>query len=156
MIFLAKTLPAKDGPGQAVPGLGNEHIEHISLAHSEYNSNPPTSGPHVAYKVSWGVHATPVAPEVQVRHLEEGGVLMQYNCPQGCPDLIQKLEVLAGEYRPVLLAPNPLLSSRLALTAWERIDNMAEFDEKRVRAFISSYLAKPHFPETGEDASSGE
>ncbi len=155
---LVKSETSKDGPGLAVPGQGNEHIDNILIDHVAYNSEPPTSGPHVPYKVDWGVHSTPISPEIQVRHLEEGGVLLQYNCPEGCADLIQKLTDLSNEYAPLLVAPYPYLTGKIALTAWERIDTLDEFDEKRIKAFIGAYIGKPHFPaETPEsnDAESG-
>ena len=143
---LVKPEPAKEGPGLAVPGQGNEHIADILIAHVAYNSEPPTSGPHVPYKVSWGVHPTPIPAEVQVRHLEEGGVLLQYNCPEACPDLVQKLTELSRQYAPVLVAPYPYMTGKLALTAWERMDTLQEFDEQRIKTFIEAYIGKPHYP----------
>ena len=150
---LVKPEPVKGGPGLAVPGQGNEHIADILTAHAAYNSEPPTSGPHVPYKVSWGVHSTPIPPELQVRHLEEGGVLLQYNCPEACPDLVQKLTELSRQYAPVLVAPYPNMTGKLALTAWERMDTLQEFDEQRVKTFIEAYLGKPHFPAESPEAS---
>ena len=36
------------GPGQAFPDLGAEHVPPAQRGQAHYNSNPPTSGPHVA------------------------------------------------------------------------------------------------------------
>jgi hypothetical protein len=47
-------------PGEAVETQGNEHIESVNAEHEPYNTDPPTSGPHVDYVASWGVHREPV------------------------------------------------------------------------------------------------
>ena len=43
-------------PGDFVPSLGNEHIPTAETPHVPYNSDPPTSGPHLPYIAPWGVH----------------------------------------------------------------------------------------------------
>ncbi|HET8760471.1 MAG TPA: DUF3105 domain-containing protein, partial [Nitrospiria bacterium] len=154
-----KAAPAKaaqKGPGIAVSGLGNEHVETPFGEHAAYNSNPPTSGPHTPYLADWGVHKAPIAPETQVHNLEDGGVLIQYSCPTACPDLAAKLEALAGKYERVVIAPYPLMTQRIALTAWERIDLLTDYDEARVTAFVDAYIGKDHHPAGGEGAAQSE
>lgn len=36
-------------PGKFVPSLGNLHIPSPDYPHAPYNSDPPTSGPHLPY-----------------------------------------------------------------------------------------------------------
>src|SRR5262249_2246182 len=36
-------------PGEFVPSLGNDHIPTAETPHVPYNSDPPTSGPHLPY-----------------------------------------------------------------------------------------------------------
>ena len=45
----------------------------------EYQTSPPTSGPHIAGPTPEGVLDAGVPPEIQVRVLESGGVMMQYD-----------------------------------------------------------------------------
>jgi hypothetical protein len=130
-------------PGDEVPSLGNQHIEPPQRA--TYNSTPPTSGPHYESIAPWGVHDTPIPNELQVHNLEDGGVMVQYNCPDGCPDLVQQLTGVVGRFsREVILAPYPDMEARIALTAWDRIDTMDEFDEKRILKFIRAYRGRDH------------
>ncbi|MFZ5863710.1 MAG: DUF3105 domain-containing protein [Nitrospirota bacterium] len=148
-----KATPAKasqKGPGLAVSGLGNAHVGTPFEDHAAYNSNPPTSGPHTPYVADWGVHKAPIAPETQVHNLEDGGVLVQYSCPSACPDLAGKLEALAGKYERLIVAPYPLMTDRIALTAWERVDLLTDYDEARITAFIDAYIGKDHHPAEGE------
>ena len=134
---------AADRPGEKLPDLGNEHIQTASDPHVAYNSEPPTSGPHLPYIAPWGVHTRPITPELQVHNLEDGGVLVQYNCE--CPELVDKLRTIVRKYdKYVILAPYPTMKTRIALTAWTRLDRFEEFDEKRIVRFIESYRGIDH------------
>ena len=110
-----------------------------------YNSTPPTSGPHLGSLAQWGVYEEPVPNELQVHNLEDGGVMVQYDCPDGCPELVDQLAEIVEEYdEGVILAPYPGMDSRIALTAWQRIDQFDEFDEERVQRFIRAYAGDDH------------
>jgi hypothetical protein len=133
---------AADLPGERFPDLGNLHIQTTSDPHAPYNSEPPTSGPHLPYIAPWGVHTRPIPNELQVHNLEDGGVVVQYNCT--CPELVDKLRGIVSRYdRFVVLAPYPGMKTRIALTAWTRLDRFEEFDETRIR-FIDAYRGVDH------------
>jgi hypothetical protein len=126
-----------------MPDQGNRHVASASEPHEPYNSDPPTSGPHLAYLAPWGVHTRPVPPELQVHNLEDGGVLVQYSCQ--CPELVTRLEGIVRRYpKQVILAPYPAMKSRIALTAWTRIDRLEDFDERRIIRFIEAYRGIDH------------
>jgi hypothetical protein len=147
IVGLAVYLWSASRPGQWVRSLGNEHLGSAEQKHVPYNSTPPTSGPHLPYIAPWGVHAEPIVNELQVHNLEEGGVLVQYNCPQSCPDLVASLKAIVLRYpTQVILAPYPGMEGRIALTAWTRIDKLDEVDEKRIVRFIEAYRGIDHHP----------
>ena len=130
-------------PGVAMPDQGNRHIAAETTPHEPYNSDPPTSGPHLSYLAPWGVHTRPIARELQVHNLEDGGVMVQYGCE--CPDLVEKLKAIVVRYdRQVILAPYPGLKSKIALTAWTRIDAFDQLDAARVVRFIEAYRGIDH------------
>jgi hypothetical protein len=132
-------------PGVVMPDQGNAHIQTEKDPHEPYNSTPPTSGPHLPYIAPWGVHTEPISNELQVHNLEDGGVLVQYSCPSGCPDLVAKLKAVVERYHEhVILAPYPGMSRRIALTAWTRIDAFDDFDESRITRFIKAYRGIDH------------
>jgi len=136
-------------PGQWIRSLGNQHLGSAEEKHAPYNSDPPTSGPHLPYIAQWGIHTEPIVNELQVHNLEEGGVLVQYNCPQGCPDLVATLKTIVLRYpTQVILAPYPGMDSRIALTAWTRIDKLDDVDEKRIVRFIEAYRGIDHHPKS--------
>ena len=132
-----------DLPGEKFADLGNEHIQTASDPHTAYNSEPPTSGPHLPYIAPWGIHTRPIPNELQVHNLEDGGVVVQYNCE--CRDLVAKLKAIVDKYdHQVILAPYPGMKPKIALTAWTRLDTMDELEEGRVTRFIEAYRGIDH------------
>jgi len=133
---------AADLPGAKAPDQGNRHVPN-GESHEAYNTDPPTSGPHLPYIAPWGVHTRPIQLELQVHNLEDGGVVIQYNCE--CSDLVEQLRKIVQNYdKLVILAPYPSMKTRIALTAWTRIDILENFDERRIRRFIDAYRGIDH------------
>lgn len=131
-------------PGRAVKTLGNQHVESVGTPHVPYNTRPPTSGPHLPSLARWGIHGQPIPDESQVHNLEDGGVLVQYNC-RDCRDLIAKLATIVSRYpERVILAPYPNMEQQIALTAWGRIDTFHDVDERRIVRFIEAYRGIDH------------
>ena len=151
-----------DGPGRVVPSQGNAHLLSPGSPHEPYNSQPPTSGPHVRWIANWGVHKIPVPLEVQVHNLEDGGVVIQYRCLT-CSELIAQLEALVSHSDVVgmaramvrhgdetlprlVVAPYPEMAPPIALTAWGRIETLEKFDEAKILRFIEAYIGIDHHP----------
>lgn len=148
-------------PGEFVATLGNKHIENMTDAHDPYNSLPPTSGTHVGGKANWGVSDSPIPDELQLHNLEDGGVGIQYNCTSEgittdtatpsaeaedeCRQLVERLTEVAKKYPDkVFMAPYPKLDSKIAMTAWTRIDKFNEFDSDRMHTFIKAFKGIDH------------
>jgi hypothetical protein len=134
---------AADLPGQKFPDQGNLHVQTVADPHEPYNSDPPTSGPHLPYIAPWGIHTRPITKELQVHNLEDGGVVVQYNCE--CPELVAKLASIVRRYpTQVVLAPYPTMPRRIALTAWTRLETLDDVDEARIDRFIRAYRGIDH------------
>ncbi len=125
-------------PGEVMAFEGQQHILYPETA--TYETSPPTSGPHYPQLAAWGVHDEPIPNELQVHNLEDGGVMVQYNCPTGCETLVAQLEMVVERYdEHVILAPYPDMEARIALTAWRRLETLETFDEQRIVNFIEAY-----------------
>lgn len=141
-------------PGRPVKDLGSRIIAP-GEPHPAYNSVPPTSGWHYAIPARWGLHDSPIPNEVQLRNLAGGGVLIQHR-PDLDSETLRELRALVAELRrdprycKLLLAPYPGLEKGIALTAWNRIDTLDEFDRDRIVGFIDAFLgAGPEADEVG-------
>ena len=152
---------SKPQPGEFITSLGNKHIQNLTDDHEQYNSLPPTSGSHVGGKAPWGISDIPVPDELQLHNLEDGGVMIQYNCSTGenfqdsatlsaqaqdeCKKLVDNLASITRQYSDkVLMAPYPKLDTRIALTAWTRIDKFNDFDKERTQKFIKAFKGIDH------------
>lgn len=56
-----------------------------------------------------------------------------------CSDLVEKLSEFLKYRNKIIVVPRTKLGTRIALTAWGRIDKMDQMDEERVKKFISSF-----------------
>jgi hypothetical protein len=138
--------------------LGNNHVNSIEAPHMPYNSKPPTSGPHLPNIARWGIYDQQIPNELQVHNLEDGGVMIQYDC-KNCDDVIAKLEALGkdyykeadadkakGRYKHVIVAPYKGIGTLIALTAWGKIDKLDAYDEARIKRFVDAYVGIDHHP----------
>lgn len=137
--------PGAGGRIQSFPNQGAIHIQH-GQAHPPYNSNPPTSGWHYADQVApWGISSAPIPDEIQVHNLEHGGIVIQYDCPSGCPDVVSQLESFVNSVNKikVVLAPRPGLQAAtghpIALTAWTHLAYLDTVDEPFIRQFYQRF-----------------
>lgn len=144
------SIPDNSRQGQFYPSQGHDHWDISRLEGFHYNSNPPTSGPHMEQFIDTYTPSSPLPPYIQVHLLEHGNVLIQYNCT--CPDTVKSLEKLAASFdtyapslgleegKGVIVAPNPSLPHRIVLTAWTRLLPMDSLDEKVAAKFIATWL----------------
>jgi hypothetical protein len=131
--------------GVKVAIQGNEKIE-VGQSHPDYGTTPPTSGWHYDIpieEITWGAQEVPLANEAQVSYLERGGIMVQYNCPDGCLDLQQQLKLVVNRYpEGVVLAPYPDMDTTIALTSWGWIDAFEDFDDPRIDDFIQTHIGR--------------
>ena len=140
---------------------GNIHIDMGGVSPIVYNSTPPTSGPHYGNLAAWNIYSEPQRYELLTHNLEDGGVVVYYQCPEGCPEVVDQLTAIIEPYlnegRHLVLAPNvPTwtignsaslhqdMGTRITLTAWTRILKMDEVDEETIRTFIERYEGIDH------------
>ena len=148
-LFLPQVLPGSggstsfsrgDGPGQVFAELRATHLFDGTI-HNDYNSVPPTSGPHYDQPLPWGTYTQPIPNERQLHNLEHGGVMIQYNTDD--VDLIARLEGFAEKQTGypcyLIVAPYPDMETTIAVTVWAVLDTMEEYDEDRLQAFVNAY-----------------
>ena len=122
---------------------------HIGLGqeHPPYNTVPASSGWHYDATARWGVHDSFIPDETLVHNLEHGGVRIHYDCPDGCPELVEQLAEIARRAPEVVMSPYPDMGNRIALVAWRVLDKFDEFDEQRVADFVNAHMNSTRAPE---------
>jgi hypothetical protein len=108
--------------------------DHVALdADIQWDSNPPSSGPHYGVWAAYGPSTSPVPRRFYVHNLEHGAIVLLYNCgAAGCPDVVAALQATsdaipgdplcaaAGEGVRVrtVITSDPLLDVPVAAAAW--------------------------------------
>ena len=71
--------------------------------------------------------------------------MVQHHCATACPYLVAQLTaIVPRDETQVILAPYPGMRTRIALTAWTRLDAFDDFDEARIVRFIRAYRGIDH------------
>lgn len=130
--------------GEFVPTQGRDHIA-LGDAHIPYNSDPPTSGPH-ADPVENGFYDTPIPDENIIHNLEHGFVVISYDCNQleDCETVKANIRNVLDQYESFQLVAvaRENRDAPIALTAWQRIDLLDNYDEERITAFIEAWRGR--------------
>lgn len=131
--------------GQKIPIQGAQHVPR-NQSHADYNSNPPTSGPHWGDGTAGaGAHDKEVPDELLVHSLEHGGVIVSYK-----PDLTKdQIGQITNAYDEAsgkkILIPRKNLNVPVAVTSWGRIIKFKAIDKNtlsQIKAFIESNSGK--------------
>jgi hypothetical protein len=98
-------------------GLKPAHLNNPN-APVDYNSFPPSSGPHYAQPAPWGIYPDSIKETILVHNLEHGGIIVQYGTGVGQSD-VQKLQSwYQDDPYGVVVAPYAKLGNKIAATAW--------------------------------------
>lgn len=123
------------------PGQGAMHIPD-GERFTDYNSNPPTSGPHYAEPAAWGVYEDALPDERLVHNLEHCGIWISYR-----PDIPAEEKARIVAYAKsfpskVIVTPREANDAPIVLAAWQRLLEMDMFSERDADAFVSAFLNK--------------
>lgn len=119
---------------ETFPDMGVQHIPAGSPT-PEYNSDPPTSGPHDQVPAPCGVYRQPVPDVNQLHSMEHGAVVIQYR-PDLPTDQLAELEGIDwSSVDEVIVAPRPDNPAPLVLTAWTKRLLLERVDIEVITAF---------------------
>jgi Protein of unknown function (DUF3105) len=122
------------------PMAGQDHIGNDEQP-DDWNSNPPTSGDHLAVPLAPGVYDNEQDMRALVHNQEHGYVVILY---KGIPaDQVDQLRqfVEARDGSKLVLAPySGLEANGVALTAWQNLELLERVNLDVVQAFVNDYL----------------
>jgi Protein of unknown function (DUF3105) len=115
---LAATMQAGGCELKTVPALVGAHTLEAGATSPEWNTDPPTSGPHNEIPAVYGEYDTPLQIAQVVHNLEHGAMFVLYG-PQVPDATVQQLrDFYSEDTTGMLLAPYPKLGDKIALGAW--------------------------------------
>ena len=159
--FVIQGIPLGGGGGGGETGTGEDvgeriapmpvvyrpsnHIGPGSTYEGEYNSTPPTSGPH--WDTGWagcGFFEEESPDEQVVHNMEHGQVIISYNLSdEGQIEQVREIaRSLPGRRSWMIMRPySKIGAGRIALTAWGWKDefSISGLTEERVRSFYDAH-----------------
>lgn len=146
----------KPAAGESIPIMA-ESSQHIDVDGDpgQYNSNPPTSGPHYPEEAETGFYDTnnfTFPAGYLVHNLEHGYVIFWYNCDlldeSACTELKSQIRAVMDELGGVKMIayPWPSLDVPLAITSWGRLQKFDAFNAVQAKAFYRANLNRAPEP----------
>ena len=124
--------------GEKIVEMKSPHIK-IGESHEPYNSNPPTSGPHIGNDVAGaGIKDQPVADELVVHSLEHGAVVLWYRDGISQKDLEILKKVFKEASGKKIMMPRRDMDTPIALTSWNYLLKLETVDEVKIKEFIET------------------
>jgi hypothetical protein len=123
-------------PGTSIAILKSPHLSATALRTAQYNSVPPTSGPHFGIPPSPGIYDTPLQPSAFVHAEEHGHVVIAYSPSLPAAQVSALRDIAKAHPADVLMTPYPPLANGLALAAWGRLQRFDQVDRPGIERFI--------------------
>ena len=139
--------------GEEIPIMSSSHIT-VDSDPGQYNSDPPTSGPHYPEEAQAGFYDTNIyqySSAYLVHNLEHGYIIFWYNCASlsdnACSDLKSQIKTILDEVNNVKVIAYPWdsIDVPVVMTSWGRLQKMETFNAAQARAFYKTNLN--HSPE---------
>lgn len=122
------------GPIESFPDEGRDHLPP-GESYDDYQTNPPTSGPHRIQPAPWGSYQDAPEQEALVHNLEHGGIVVHYK--DLSDEEIDALDRFVDSHvNGVISAPNPDIESPIALAAWNHIQECERMNTVAIEGFI--------------------
>jgi hypothetical protein len=126
---------------------GKHSIADPDGVSDEWNTDPPTSGPHYAIAAIFGIYEEPLQLARLVHNLEHGGVFILYGpkVPEATVDELRAF--YAANKTGTIMAPYEKLGDEFALGAWVVHDEggngylakCKQFDQDAADAFLGAF-----------------
>ena len=124
--------------GEKITEMKSPHIK-LGELHEPYNSNPPTSGPHIGDDVAGpSIKDKPVADELVVHSMEHGAVVVWFreSLEQGEIDKIK--QAFYNSSGKKIMLPRKDLDVPVALTSWGYLLKLETIDAEKIKEFIET------------------
>lgn len=115
---------------------GRDHIP--SGTDVVYNTNPPTSGGHLAQAENWGVYSKEIDDKAGVHNLEHGGIWISYK--DISEEEIRVLEDLGKQNsQSTVVSPRSANDDKIVVASWGKMIKLESVDKALIQKYIDTY-----------------
>jgi len=128
------------------PSEGTDHVE--AGTEIDYDTRPPTSGPHYDAVVDPGFYEESPAPGALVHTLEHGAVIAYYDpgalSESAESDLRERADRHTDTWASFVAVPFPYddPETPYALTAWRHLLRLEAYDADAVDGFVAEFIGR--------------
>ena len=125
-----------DGKVEEFPIEGRDHVSAGTSV--EYQTNPPTSGDHLAQAENWGVYDKEIDDKAGVHSMEHGGIWISY---KDIDDESKKVleEIGKSNSQSVIVSPRTANDNKIAIASWGRMTKLDSVDKVLIQKYIDTY-----------------
>jgi len=103
-----------------------------------YQTNPPTSGSHLAFPQSWGVYDQEIDDKAAVHAMEHGGIWITYTSLD--ESSVKALEeIWRSNPGSVIVSPRAANEDSIAVASWGRVMRLAAVDQALIQQYIDTF-----------------
>lgn len=136
------------------PGVSRQHITNANARPKQWNSFPPTSGPHYYIPAVYGFYTQPLQLARVLHNLEHGGVYMLYGSKTPADTSDRLRTIYDKDPRGLVVAPLPELGNKIAIGAWTstnpgsaeigtgHLAKCTQVNDGAIEAFIKAYRGR--------------
>jgi len=115
---------------------GRDHVD--SSVDVNYQTNPPTSGDHLAEAENWGIYQKEIDDKAAVHSMEHGGIWISY---KDISD--EEIEILEGlgkkNSQSTVVSPRSANDSQIVIASWGKMMELDQVDEPLIQKYINNY-----------------
>ena len=141
------TLEAAGCTLQVADALPGEHSVEAGGTSDDWNTDPPTTGPHFGVAAIFGIYDEPLEQARVLHNLEHGGIFIQYGEDVSEETVDALRDFYNGRKNGTIMAPLPELGDEFALGAWVAeaesgngyLAKCTTYEEDAVSAFFDAF-----------------
>lgn len=123
--------------GEAITDQGRNHVPDGTK--EDYNSNPPTSGPHYVNPQPGGIYDKSVPDGNLIHSMEHGAVILWYKSDIPATESAQLKSIFGSvSVGKKIMVPRENLDVPVTLTSWGRLLKLQTIDEGQIKAFMET------------------
>lgn len=115
---------------------GRDHVPASTAV--DYQTNPPTSGSHLAQAKEWGIYDKEIDDKAAVHSMEHGGIWISYK--DLSTEEIQVLEDIGKQNSlSTLISPRQGNDNKIVVTSWGKMMKLDGVDKALIQKYIDTY-----------------